>query len=208
MTPADLAPLADLLSDETLLVDAAATVLALVIGYGIGSIPLARWIARAAGHDPVVEGERNPGSANVWKIAGPGWGMLALTGDLAKGVIPVALGSVTWSWSIGWAAGLGALIGASWPGPGRLPGGRGVAVLSGAAFALAPPAGLVSVALTLLIVAGGRLLGGNTRVAAISVGIASYPALFLAFHQDVARLSALLVLYLVAAARYLATRHR
>ena len=186
--------------------DALAVAIALLAGYLVGSLPVARRIAILAGHDPVAEGERNPGSANVWKLAGPGWGLLALTGDLAKGVIPVAIGIVTWSWSVGWAAGVGALLGASWPALGRLPGGRGVAVLSGVSFTLAPPAGIVSVTLTLLVVLVGRLVGRNARVVAIAVGIASFPVLFLAVQQDVARLAALLVLYLLAVLRYVTTR--
>jgi glycerol-3-phosphate acyltransferase PlsY len=186
----------------------AVIVVALVAGYLVGSIPAARYIARAAGHDPLVEGERNPGSANVWKLAGPGWGFLALTADLAKGVVPVALGVVTVSWSIGWVAGLGALLGACWPAFGRLPGGRGVATFSGVAFTLAPPAGTVSVILTLAVVGIGRLFGRNTRVVATGAGIGSYPLLFFAVHQDIYRLFALLVLYLVAVVRYATTRDR
>lgn len=182
--------------------------LALLAGYAIGSLPLNRWIARSAGHDPLLEGERNPGAANVWKIAGPGWGFLALTADLAKGVIPVAIGTVTVGWNVGWIAGVGALLGACWPAFGRLPGGRGVATFSGVAFTLAPPAGTVSVLLTLGIVGVGRLVGRNGRVVATAAGIASYPPLFLLVGQDVYRLLALLVLYLVAVARFTLTRDR
>jgi acyl phosphate:glycerol-3-phosphate acyltransferase len=193
---------------DSLAIDAAATAIALLAGYLVGSIPLARLVARAAGHDPLREGERNPGSANVWKLAGPGWGLLALTGDLAKGVVPVAVGIVTWSWSIGWVAGLGALLGASWPAFGRLPGGRGVAVFAGVAFTLAPPAGVVSVTLTLLVLAVASGLRRNGRVVGIAAGIGSFPPLFLAVHADVARLGALLVLYLVAVLRFATTRAR
>lgn len=188
--------------------DAIVVAVALLAGYVVGSLPLARWIARSAGHDPLIEGERNPGAANVWKLAGPGWGFLALTADLAKGVIPVAVGAVTFGWSIGWVAGLGALLGASWPAFGRLPGGRGVATFSGIAFTLAPPAGTLSVLLTLAIVGIGRLVWRNGRVVATAAGIASYPPLFLLVQQDVYRLFALLVLYLVAVARFTLTRDR
>lgn len=177
-------------------------------GYLVGSLPLSRWIARSAGHDPLVEGEHNPGAANVWKLAGPGWGFLALTADLAKGVIPVALGAVTFGWSVGWVAGLGALLGASWPAFGRLQGGRGVATFSGVAFTLAPPAGTVSVLLTLAIVGIGRLIGRNGRVLGTAVGIGSFPPLFLVVQQDVSRLFALLVLYIVAVLRFTLTRDR
>lgn len=186
--------------------DTLVTAIALLGGYLAGSVPVSAMVGRAAGVDVVREGEANPGSANVWKLAGPGWGLLALAGDLAKGVLPVALGSVTVSWSIGWVAGLGALLGASWPLLGRLRGGRGVAVLAGAAFALSPAAGTLGVLLTLGVLAAARLLGRNGRVAAIATGVGSYPLLFLADGRDLPRLGALMTLYLVAVLRYATTR--
>jgi glycerol-3-phosphate acyltransferase PlsY len=123
-------------------------------------------------------------------------------------VVPVAVGLVSSGWAIGWVAGLGALLGACWPAFGRRRGGRGVAVLSGVAFTLAPAAGVVSVLLTALVLGAGRLLGRNARVAAITVGLGSFPALFLVVQQDLARLAAVLVLYLVALVRYGTTRAR
>jgi len=193
---------------ETLAVDVVVAGIALVAGYVIGSIPLAGFVVRSAGHDPNGEGGRRHGVAHVWALAGPGWGMLALTGDLAKGVVPVALGIVTWSWAIGWVAGLGALLGACWPVLGRRPGGRGVAVLCGVAFTLAPPAGVVSLLLAGLVLGAGRLLGRATAVPAIVAGLVSFPFLFVAVQQDVARLGAVLLLYLVAALRFVTTRDR
>jgi glycerol-3-phosphate acyltransferase PlsY len=187
-------------------VDALVAGIALLAGYLVGSVPVSALVGRAAGVDVARDGEANPGSANVWRLAGPGWGLLALTGDLAKGVLPVALGTVTISWAVGWTAGLGALLGACWPLLGRLQGGRGVAVLAGAAFALSPGAGMLSVLLTLGVLAAARLFGRVGRVAAISAGIGSYPLLFLADQADLLRLAALMTLYLVAVVRYVSTR--
>lgn len=187
-----------------------AALAALAAGYTVGSLPVTGWIARSAGVDTHRAGELT-GSANVWRLAGPGWGLLALTADLSKGVLPVAIATVTWSWGAGWAAGLGALLGACWPALGRVPGGRGVAVLAvlaGVAFALAPPAGIIGVLLTLAVAGVARLFGRNGGPAAIAVGIGTYPLLFLAAYPDPARLAALMTLYLVAALRYVTTRHR
>ncbi len=180
--------------------------LALIAGYLVGSIPVSAWIGRRAGVDVVTDGEANPGSANVWRLAGPGWGLLALTGDLAKGVMPVAWGLATWGWGIGWAAGLGALVGASWPLFGRLRGGRGVAVFAGVAFTLSPPAGILAVTLTLIVLGVARLLGRNGRVTAIAVGVGTYPLLFYAAEMSLLRLAALMTLYLVAVVRFATTR--
>ncbi|MHB8892908.1 MAG: glycerol-3-phosphate acyltransferase [Candidatus Limnocylindrales bacterium] len=189
-------------------VDVLAALVALVAGYAVGSLPVTGWIARSAGVGVPSDGERNPGPADVWTIAGPGWGLLALVADLSKGILPVAVATVTWSWGTGWAAGLGALVGAGWPALGRLPGGRGVAVFAGVAFALAPPAGIIGMLLALVAVGVTRLLRRDGRVAAIVVGIGTYPLLFNAAHHDLARLAALMALYLVSALRFAAARRR
>jgi glycerol-3-phosphate acyltransferase PlsY len=192
-------------------VDVLALVLCAAGGYAVGSLPLSGWIARSAGADVDRDGERDPGFASVWRLAGPGWGLLALTADLSKGVLPVALATVTWSWGAGWAAGLGALAGACWPALGRVPGGRGTAVLAvfaGAAFLLAPPAGVISVLLAVAVLGTARLAGRNGRVAAIAAGMGLYPLLFFAAYRDPLRLAALLSLYLVAALRYATTPRR
>lgn len=183
------------------------TLVALLGGYLVGSLPVSAWVGAAAGVDVRREGERNPGAANVWKLAGPGWGLLALAGDLAKGILPVAIGVVTFSWWTGWAAGIGALAGAVWPALGRVAGGRGVAALAGACIALAPPVALAGILLTLLVLAAARVTGRNGRVAAITVGFATYPFLFLVAQPDLVRLAGIGLLYLVAAARYTVTAH-
>jgi glycerol-3-phosphate acyltransferase PlsY len=195
MNPADLLPV----------------VLAAAAGYLVGSIPVTEWIAGSAGVDAYNDGERNPGWASVWRLAGSGWGLLALMGDLSKGVLPVAIATVTWSWGAGWAAGLGALTGACWPAFGRIPGGRGVAALAvfaGAAFALAPPAGIIGVLLALAAAGVASLFGRNGRAVAVAVWIGTYPLLFLAAYPDPICLAALMTLYLVAAIRYATTRRR
>ena len=138
--------------------------LALLAGYLVGSLPAAARIGRMAGVDLAGSTWRRPapggGPAAVWRLAGPGWGFLALTADLAKGVVPVAIGIVTFSWAIGWVAGLGAVLGAGWPAFGA----RGAVTAAwrtfgGAAFTLAPPAGMLSVLLGLAVLGIGRLAG-------------------------------------------------
>ena len=171
--------------------------LALVGGYLAGSVPLSTMIGRAAGDDVTRVGERgaSPGSADVWRLAGPGWGLLALAGDLAKGLLPVAIGIVTWSW---WAG---------WPLFGRLPGGRGVVLLAGVAIALSPTAGMVAVLLAALALGVARLMGRTGRVAAIATGFGVYPLLFLLDQGDLTRLAGVGALYLVAVLRTATTRH-
>ncbi|MCU0484356.1 MAG: glycerol-3-phosphate acyltransferase [Chloroflexi bacterium] len=175
---------------------------AFVLGYAVGSLPVATGVGRAVGADGVGAGERNPGSANVWALGGPRAGLLALAGDMAKGLGPVAVATVLAGWWAGWLAGLGAVLGHAWPALGRLPGGRAVATFGGAALGLSPIAGLVALAACLAALA----LAG--RVAAIAVGVGSYPLLFLLAEHDPARLAAIMVLYAVTLARFAATRRR
>lgn len=181
--------------------DALAAGVALVVGYLIGSVPVSALVGGAAGVPRAGGGRSVPGLADIWRLAGPGPGLLALTGELARGVVPVALGMVTWSWGIGWAAGLGALLGASWPLAGQLPGGRGVATPGGVLVALAPAAGVAAVLPTLVALAVGRLLGRNVVVAGVVTWFGSFAVLFLAGQGDPVRPSAAGVLFLVTVLR-------
>jgi len=194
-------------------VDLLVAALAMVGGYLAGSIPLTAMIGRAARVDVVRRGEAAPGSADVrslagpgWGLAGPGWSLLALTGDLATGLLPVAICIVTWSWWAGWAAGLGVLLGTGWPLVGRQSGGPGVVAFAGVAIALSPVAGLLALLLAALVAGTARLLGRGRRAAAIAVGFGAYPLLFLLDQADVARLAGIGVLYLVAVLRAATTR--
>ena len=135
---------------------------AFLAGYLVGSLPAAARVAGMAGVD-LTDGERRAGAAGVWRLAGPGWGFLALTAELATGVVPVAVGIVTFSWAIGWVAGVGAVLGAGWPAFGRTAGGTGLATFAGVAFTLAPPAGTLSVLLGLAVLGVGRLAGRDAR---------------------------------------------
>jgi glycerol-3-phosphate acyltransferase PlsY len=186
--------------------DAVVGGLALLIGYLVGSIPLHGRILRAAGHHPAGAPIIEP--AGVWRIAGPGWGLLAFVGDVAKGVVPVALGLVTWSWAIGWLAGLGAVLGACRPALGRRPGGRGLAVLGGAGYALAPAAGLLALVAGLTVLVLGRLAGRDAIGAAAAVGLAVLPPIAFVLDPDPVRLAALLALYGVVVVNQVVTRER
>jgi hypothetical protein len=155
------------------------------------------------------------GSLPTWRLVGagtgPGWGFLGLTAELAKGVLPVTIGIVTWSWGVGWAAGLGAVGGACWPpsalrSPSPLPSPviarvPGLPALAGACLALAPVAAVTSVVLGLVMIAIGRLVRRDVGQPAVVLGFAAFPALFLLVERDVGRLVAVGVLYLVVIVR-------
>jgi glycerol-3-phosphate acyltransferase PlsY len=57
-----------------------------------GSLPFSVWIGRWAMKVDIRQyGDKNPGTANVFRAGGRGWGVLALLLDFLKGAIPVGL---------------------------------------------------------------------------------------------------------------------
>lgn len=186
--------------------DALVLLVAAMGGYAIGSLPVSAWLARSAGIDAPAHGTDTPGPADLWTLAGPGPGLLAFTADLAKGLLPVMLASVTWTWGTGWAAGFGALCGACWPVFGRVRGGPGLVVLAGVAVALAPAAGVLAGIPVLLAAGVARLAGRSGRTAASRTALGLYPLVFVLADGDLTHLAALMALYLVAAVRFARTR--
>ena len=64
----------------------------LLLAFLAGSLPFGLWIARIArGVDVRAHGSGNIGATNVLRVAGTGWGILALALDVAKGWLAVAL---------------------------------------------------------------------------------------------------------------------
>ena len=63
-----------------------------------GALPLALWIGRLAGVDLRKVGDGNPGATNVFRGAGPVWGVTALMADIGKAVIPVGIAYQLLNW--------------------------------------------------------------------------------------------------------------
>jgi len=70
------------------------TVIFLVLGYALGSVPVAYLVARSRGVDVFNVGTGNPGAANVFRKVGRGAGVAVVLGDAGKSVIPVAVGAL------------------------------------------------------------------------------------------------------------------
>jgi len=115
--------------------------LALVaLGWAAGSFPSAVVVGWLVGVDPRREGDRNPGSANVWKLAGPAAGIAVFGLDLAKVIAPGVAGWLVGGFWGAWCAAIGGVLGSMWPLVPGMPGGRGVNAGAGAAmvFSLIP----------------------------------------------------------------------
>src|SRR3954471_5850773 len=64
--------------------------LALVVGYLLGSLPFGYLVARAKGVNIFEVGSKNPGATNVRRVLGSGPGNLVFFLDAAKGAIATA----------------------------------------------------------------------------------------------------------------------
>src|SRR4051812_9214598 len=69
--------------------------LAIVVGYLLGSLPFGYLVAKAKGVNIFEVGSKNPGATNVRRVLGHGPGNLVLFLDAGKGAL-----------AVGWMAGL------------------------------------------------------------------------------------------------------
>ncbi len=149
----------------------------LVLAFAIGSLPFGLWIGRAArGVDVRAHGSGNIGATNVLRVAGVGWGLLALALDIAKGwcavaILPRVLGFEGGLVPVGSA--LAATCGHVFSPLVGWRGGKGVATFIGAAFGLAPLAALVAAGAFAVTLAIGRIVSVGSIVMAIAFPLAA-----------------------------------
>ena len=160
----------------------------IALAYVIGSIPFSFLVVRLmTGVDIRREGSRNVGATNVARTAGKAAGVIALVGDLAKGVgavmlarwlvaqpgWPFAPGMQPWESREFWVAlaGLVAVLGHMFPVWLKFHGGKGVATAAGVFGALNPIvlAGAVIVFAIVLLVFRYVSLASIVTAAAVPV---------------------------------------
>ena len=109
-----------------------------IIGYLLGSIPVALLVGRAHGVDLREVGDRNPGAWNAMEQLGGRAAAPVFLGDglkgLAAGLAGLALGGV---WGAYAAVGA-AMVGHALPAFASFRGGKSVMTFAGGAFVLAP----------------------------------------------------------------------
>lgn len=127
--------------------------LAVLLGYLIGSLPFAFLLARRAGIDVRVAGSGNVGAANVLRTAGAWRGVLVMVLDVAKGAAAIAIADLTSNGAaVPAASGAAAVVGHIYPVWLRFHGGKGVAVAAGVFAVLTPMATATAAALFFTIV--------------------------------------------------------
>ncbi|WP_077529330.1 glycerol-3-phosphate 1-O-acyltransferase PlsY [Vreelandella utahensis] len=146
------------------------------LGYLSGSILFAPLVCQLLNAPPPhLYGSRNPGAANVYRIAGPGPAALTLLGDALKGWAPVALAQYLDATPATQAAvALAAIAGHMLPAFSRFRGGKGVATTLGTGLALAASTILAMALIWLLVFRQWRIASLASIVAAGSGPVIAY----------------------------------
>jgi glycerol-3-phosphate acyltransferase PlsY len=179
--------------------------LALLIGYLLGSIPFGLILTKLAGKGDVRSvGSGNIGATNVMRAAGKGVAAATLVLDALKATAAVLIARALWPGTEGFAA-AGALAGHLYPVWLRFRGGKGVATYLGLLIPLLWPAAVIYAvvwvtALLLIRVSsvGGMLAAASAPIAAVALGDNDLFPMLLGFtllvlwrhHENLARLKA------------------
>ncbi|MGA7669834.1 MAG: glycerol-3-phosphate 1-O-acyltransferase PlsY [Nitrolancea sp.] len=126
--------------------------------YLAGSIPAGLVFSRLLrGVDVRRKGSGNIGSANVFRVAGPGPAAATLAFDCVKGFVPVfiaqSLGLPLWALLV---TGVFAVIGHNWSLFLRGRGGKGIATSVGVLAGIAPIVALIALAVWIVVIIGSR----------------------------------------------------
>jgi glycerol-3-phosphate acyltransferase PlsY len=146
---------------------------AILIGYLLGSLPVALVVARRGGIDDLrTVGDRNPGFWNAMELLGRRRALPVLVGDVAKGALATSIGlAVSDRWWAPYLAGGAAMVGHAFPIFAQLRGGRSVLTFVGTALVAAPAAaGITVLAIFAPVWAIGRRFDWAARV-----GVGMFP---------------------------------
>jgi glycerol-3-phosphate acyltransferase PlsY len=141
--------------------------------YLAGSIPAGLVFSRLfRGIDVRRNGSGNIGSANVFRVAGPGPAALTLAFDCVKGFLPVFvaqyLGLPLWALLV---TGVAAVIGHNWSIFLRGRGGKGIATSIGVLAGIAPMVTLIALAVWIIVILGSRYASLASLLMMVSVPI-------------------------------------
>ena len=149
-------------------------VVAAIVGYILGSIPVALLVARRHGVDLRTTGDGNPGAWNALEQLGARRAAPAFLGDAAKALAAGAAGVLLAGWWGGFAGVAGAMVGHAFPVFARFRGGKAVMAFVGGAFLLSPLAACACLALCGLVTAWRGFAWGAR------VGVFAFPLIQLA----------------------------
>ncbi len=136
----------------------AATLIAFLGAYVLGSIPWGYVLGRAAGRDIRREGSKNIGATNLWRVCGWKWGLACFFLDFGKGLAAVLLFGEMAGTAVpqpygAILAAVCAVAGHNFPVWLKFRGGKGVATSAGAVAGLMLEPFLVAIAAFIVVVA-------------------------------------------------------
>jgi glycerol-3-phosphate acyltransferase PlsY len=151
------------------------TVLLIVAGYVLGSMPWGYWLVRLVKHEDIrQQGSGNIGGTNVWRVYGWRLGLPVVVLDTAKGFAPAFVGSLVVSDLAGVLAGGAAMLGhwrplfLKWQ-----RGGKIVATTGGAFLGVAPLVGGIGAAVWIVVFLLFRYASLASILAALSLPLAA-----------------------------------
>jgi len=148
---------------------------ALILGYGLGSIPFGLLIAHFAGHGDIRNiGSGNIGATNVLRTGSKKLAILTLLLDMAKAGGSAVLAAYLFGFTASFIAGGAALFGHCYPVWLKFKGGKGVAAYFGVLLAIAWPLALIAVGLWLLSAVVTRLVSLSGIITAIAIPVVAY----------------------------------
>jgi glycerol-3-phosphate acyltransferase PlsY len=149
-------------------------IIAVAVGYLMGSVPFAFLLSRRRGIDLRVVGSGNIGATNVLRTSGVTTAVLAMCLDAIKGSVAVLVAQrVAMGPATPVAAGLASVIGHLYPVWLRFRGGKGVATAAGVFGVLTPVALGIAGAVFVVAVWATRYISVGSMAAAVTLAVAA-----------------------------------
>ncbi len=151
-------------------------IFAILLGYGLGSVPFGLLLTRFAGLGDVRQiGSGNIGATNVLRTGRKGLAAATLLLDAAKGAAAVMLAGTLWpGLGLEGLAGIAAFLGHLYPVWLGFRGGKGVATMIGVVAALSWQAGLAMAVVWILALLVTRYSSVGGMLAAVAAPAAAY----------------------------------
>jgi len=155
---------------EDSLLDVALSVLCIVIGYFLGTIPTGFLVARLRGVDIQKVGSGNIGATNVLRALGTLPAIVVVVLDPLKGaiatLIPIFIGMDSWTIAL---AGLAAVLGNNFNVMLRLRGGKGIATSIGVFLVIDPFTSLLCIVLGIATILVSRMVSLGSLIGMFSL---------------------------------------
>lgn len=152
-------------------------VIALVIGYLLGGLQTAILYSRMKGMDIREHGSGNAGATNTLRVLGKKAAAIVFMGDILKAVLAVIIAKLLFkedSIVAALYAGVGAIIGHSYPLFFKFKGGKGIAVTVGAIYFIDIRVALIASVLFLVCVFITRIVSLSSLLLTASVPVSLY----------------------------------